>query len=144
MLSKRARRVTTIVSVVVVLVIIAILVGLGYLMYRPYEESVPGTVRLRDISIIVLAVETLVVVALLLIIAVLIGVFTVMVYDRVIPVLEQMNRAVGNAADTVQTVRGTTSFIGEKMVQPVIEVSSYASGVRRILKELRGLWPRRK
>jgi hypothetical protein len=81
---------------------------------------------------------------LLLVIAALMAVFTVMVYDRIIPVLEQMNRAVGNAADTVQSVRGTTTFIGEKMVQPVIEVSSYASGVRRILKGILDLWPGRK
>jgi lipopolysaccharide export LptBFGC system permease protein LptF len=105
---------------------------------------VPGTVRLRDISFIVIAVETLIGMVLLLIIAVLLAVIIVVIYDRVIPILEQMNRAIGNAADTVQTVRGTTAFIGEKMVNPVIKVSSYASGVRRILKGILDLWPRRK
>jgi hypothetical protein len=138
---------TTIVSVVVLLVVVGVLVGLGYLMYTSYdraEGAVPGTVRLRDISFIVIAVETLLVMILLLIIAVLLVVIVIVVYDRVIPILEQMNRAIGEAADTVQTVRGTTTFIGEKMVHPVIEVSSYASGVRRILKGFLDLWPRRK
>jgi hypothetical protein len=147
LLSKRARVTTTIVSVIVLLVVVGVLVGLGYLMYTSYDragDAVPGTVRLRDISFIVLAVETLVVMILLLIIVVLLVIMVIVVHDRVIPILEQMNRAIGEAADTVQTVRGTTSFIGEKMVNPVIEVSSYASGVRRILKGLLDLWPRDK
>ncbi len=147
LLSKRARVTTTIVSVVVLLVVVGVLVGLGYLMYTSYDragDAVPGTVRLRDISFIVIAVETLLVMILLLIIAVLLVVIVIVVYDRVIPILEQMNRAIGEAADTVQTVRGTTTFIGEKMVNPVIEVSSYASGLRRILKGFLDLWPGRK
>jgi hypothetical protein len=147
LLSKRARVTTAIVSAIVLLVVVAVLVGLGYLMYTSYDragDAVPGTVRLRDMSFIVLAVETLVVMILLLIITVLLAVIIVMAYDRVIPILEQINRAVGEAADTVQNVRGTTAFIGEKVVNPVIEVSSYASGVRRVLKGILDLWPGRK
>jgi hypothetical protein len=147
LLSKRARVTTTIVSVIVLLVVVAVLVGLGYLMYTSYDragDAVPGTVRLRDISLIVLAVETLVIMLLILIITVLLAVIIIVVYDRVIPILEEINRAIGEAADTVQTVRGTTTFIGEKMVNPVIEVSSYASGVRRILKGILDLWPGQK
>jgi len=147
LLSKRARVTTTIVSAIVLLVVVAVLVGLGYLMYTSYDragDAVPGTVRLRDMSFIVLAVETMVVMILLLIITVLLAVIIVMAYDRVIPILEQINRAVGEAADTVQNVRGTTAFIGEKVVNPVIEVSSYASGVRRVLKGILDLWPGRK
>lgn len=147
LLSKRARRTTTIVSVIVLLVVVAVLVGLGYLLYTSYDragDAVPATVRLRDISFIVLAAETLLVMILLLIIAVLLAVMIVMAYDRVIPILEQINRAVAEAADTVGTVRGTTTFIGEKVVNPVIEVSSYASGVQKILKGILDLWPGRK
>jgi hypothetical protein len=147
LLSKRARVTTTIVSIVVLLVVAAVLVGLGYLMWTSYDragDAVPGTVRLRDMSFILLAAETLVVMILLLIIVVLLVVFVIMVYDRVIPILEQINRAVGEAADTMQNVRGTAAFIGEKAVNPVIEVSSYVNGVRRILKDIRDLWPGRK
>jgi predicted PurR-regulated permease PerM len=147
LLSKRARVTTTIVSVIVLLVIVAALVGLGYLGYTSYDragDGVPGTVRLRDMSFIVLAVETLVIMILILIITVLLAVIIIVVYDRVIPILEEINRAISEGADAVQTVRGTTTFISEKMVNPVIEVSSYASGVRRILKGILDLWPRRK
>jgi hypothetical protein len=146
LVSKRARRTTTIVSAIVLLVVLAVLIGLGYLMYRSYDTAtgVAPTIRLRDISIIVLAVESLVVMILLTIIVVLLVVMVIVVYDRLIPILEQINRAINEAADTVQNVRGTTTFIGEKVVNPVIEASSYASGVRRILQGIADLWPRRK
>jgi len=147
LLSKRARVTTTIVSLIVLVVVVAALVGLGYLGYTSYDragDAVPGTVRLRDMSIIVMAIGAILGIILVLIIAILLAVIVVVVYDRVIPILEEINRAIGEAADTVQTVRGTTTFIGEKMVNPVIEVSSYASGVRRILKGIIDLWPGRK
>jgi len=146
LVSKRARRTTTIVSVIVLVVVLAALIGLGYLMYASYDtaEGVAPTVRLRDISIVVLAVETLLVMILILVITVLLAVLVIVIYDRVIPILEQINRAINEAADTVQNVRGTTAFIGEKVVNPVIEASSYASGVRRILQGILDLWPGRK
>lgn len=147
LLSKRGRVTTTIVSVIVLLVVIAALVGLGYLGYTSYDragDAVPGTVRVRDMSIIVMAIGGILGIGLMLIIAVLLVVIVVVVYDRVIPILEEINRAINEAADTVQTVRGTTTFIGEKMVNPVIEVSSYVSGVRKILKGIADLWPGRK
>ncbi len=81
---------------------------------------------------------------LVLIVIVLLVVMVILIYDRVIPILEQMNRAINSAADTVHTVRGTTAFVSEKVVTPVIEVSSYASGVMRILKGILDLWSGRK
>jgi hypothetical protein len=147
LLSKRGKVAATIVTVVVVLVVVGACVGLGWLGYTSYDragDAVPGTVRFRDMSFIVMAGGALLGIVLMLIIAVLLAVIVIVVYDRIVPILEQINRAIGEAADTVQNVRGTTTFLGEKMVKPVIEVSSYASGVRRILKGIADLWPGRK
>ena len=147
LLSKRGKVAAAIITAVVILVVVGACVGLGYLAYTSYDragDAVPGTVRLRDMSFIVMAGGAILGIILMLIIAVLLSVIVIVVYDRIVPILEQINRAVGEAADTVQNVRGTTAFIGEKMVNPVIEVSSYASGVRRILKGIADLWPGRK
>jgi hypothetical protein len=125
-----------------------VLVGIGYVMYKSYDwaaaSSTPGTVRVRDIAIIVMALETLLVMLLVLIIVVLVTVVIVLIYDRVIPVLEQLNRAINALADAVHTARGTTSFVSERLVHPVIEVSSYAAGVARIAREIADLWPWKK
>jgi hypothetical protein len=148
LVSKRTRRSTAIISAIVTLVVIAVLVGIGYVMFRSYDwaapGATPGTVRVRDIAIIVMALETLLVMLLVLIIVVLVVVVIVLIYDRVIPVLEQLNRAVNTAADAIHTARGTTAFVSEKLVSPVIEVSSYVAGVARIVREIAGLWPWRK
>jgi len=147
LLSKRGKVTAAIVAAVVILVVVGACVGLGYLGYTSYDragDAVPGTVRLRDMSFIVMAAGGILGIVLMLIIAILLAVIVIVVYDRIIPILEGINRAIGEAADTVQNVRGTTRFLGEKMVNPVIEVSSYASGVRRILKGIADLWPGRK
>jgi hypothetical protein len=132
----------------VTLVVIAVLVGIGYVMYKSYDwaaaGSTPGTVRVRDIAIVIMALETLLVMLLVLIIVVLVVVVIVLIYDRVIPVLEQLNRAINSVADAMHTARGTTAFVSEKLVNPVIEVSSYAAGVARIARELADLWPWKK
>jgi len=148
LVSKRTRRSTAIISAIVTLVVIAVLVGIGYVMYKSYDwaaaGSTPGTVRVRDIAIVIMALETLLVMLLVLIIVVLVVVVIVLIYDRVIPVLEQLNRAINSAADAMHTARGTTAFVSEKLVNPVIEVSSYAAGVARIARELADLWPWKK
>jgi hypothetical protein len=52
-----------------------------------------------------------------------------------------MNKTINTVVETAHTVRGTTSFVSEKVVTPFIQVSSYAAGVVRIAKEIAGLWP---
>lgn len=147
LVSQRTRRTTTIVTVIVTIVVLAILIGLGYLAYTSYDRAalrgdVAGTVRLRDIAFIVMALETLILMLLVLIVIVLLFVVVILIYDRVIPILEQMNKTINTVVETVHTVRGTTTFVGEKVVSPFIEVSSYAAGLARILKGVAGLWPR--
>lgn len=148
LVSKQTRKSTVIISAIVSLVVLAVLLGLGYLMYRSYDwaaaGATPATIRLRDIAFIVMALETLITMVLVLIIVVLLVVVIVLIYDRVIPILEQLNRAINSAADAVHTARGTTSFISEKVATPLIELSSYAAGVARIAREIADLWPWKK
>jgi hypothetical protein len=145
LVSKQTRKSTIIVSVIVTVVVLAVLIGLGYLMFKSYDWAAagvtPATVRLRDIAFVVLALETLVLMVLALIIVVLVVVVIVLIYDRVIPILEQLNRTMNTVADTVHNVRGTTTFVGDKIVSPFIEVSSYAAGAARIVKGILDLWP---
>ena len=147
-MSDRTRRTTAIVSAIVVIVVLAVLIALGYLMYTSYDRAaiqgvVPATVRLRDIAFVVMALETLVLMVLVLIAIVLLLVVVVLIYDRVIPILEQLNQSINTVGETLQNVRGTTTFVSERVVSPLIEASSYASGVARILKGVLDLWPKR-
>jgi uncharacterized membrane protein YjgN (DUF898 family) len=148
LVSDRTRRTTVIVSAIVAVVVLAVLIALGYLMYTSYDRAavrgiVPGTVRLRDMAFVVMALETLVLMVLVLIVIVLLLVVVVLIYDRVIPILEQLNKSMNTVSETLQNVRGTTTFVSERVVSPFIEASSYASGIARIVKGVLDLWPKR-
>lgn len=89
------------------------------------------TARIRDISIIVLAIATMVTTVLLAILLIELQNLTVLLRDQVIPILESLNRTAG-------TVRGTTTFVSDTVVRPMIAISSYASGVRATVHTLFG------
>lgn len=156
LISKRTRKTTAVISIIVVIVVLGLLIGLGYLMYTSYDRAamrntVPGTVRLRDMAFIVMAIESLAVILLAIIVVVLLFVVVILIHDKVIPILEQLNKSINNVVkasekiiETTHTVRGTTTFVSEKIVSPVIEVSSYAAGIARIIKGILDLVPRQK
>jgi cell division protein FtsL len=152
-LSRRQRRVYGIIGVLVALLIVALLVFLGYLMFMSYdwaaEGVVPATVRLRDIAFIVLGVESLVIMVLVIAVIILLIIVVVLIHEKLIPTIEQINksmnavsRSITEVSETVHTVRGTTTFVSNKVVTPFIELSSYATGAARIFKGILDLWPR--
>jgi len=81
---------------------------------------------IRDIAIIVLAVESLIVGVLLIILILQIRSLTQMLEEEVQPILE-------STRETVSTVRGTTVFISDTFVRPVISVAGYASAANRVI-----------
>jgi hypothetical protein len=113
--------------VIIVLVILGILGFAGYgLVTHPNLTAV-----LRDISIVVLALVTIVIGAFLAILIFQLQSLTALLRDEIKPILEAAN-------DTASTVRGTTTFISDAVVTPVITAASYASAVRQTIKTLAG------
>jgi len=83
-------------------------------------------VVIRDIAIIVLAVESLVVGALLIILILQIRSLTMMLQEEVQPILE-------STRETITTVRGTTVFLSDTFVRPLISAAGYASAANRVV-----------
>jgi hypothetical protein len=113
----------TIGIVVAVLVVLAIISAIGYGMV----SHPPLTAVLRDISIIVLALVTIVIGAFLAILIFQLQSLMALLRDEIKPILESAN-------DTANTVRGTTTFVSDAVVTPMITVASYASAVRQTIK----------
>ena len=88
-----------------------------------------GTVR--DLSIIILALESLVVGVLLGVLIVQVTRLIRMLRDEVMPILY-------STQETLGTVRGTTTFVSDRVVQPVVKLSSYSAGVRQAVHVLFG------
>jgi hypothetical protein len=85
----------------------------------------------RDLSIIILALESIVVGVLLGVLIVQVTKLIRMLRDEVMPILY-------STQETLNTMRGTTTFISDRVVQPVVKVSSYTAGMRQAISVLFG------
>ena len=88
-------------------------------------SSVVATIR--DFAIIFLAVETIVIGAILVVLIWEIRNLAKMLRQDIKPILQ-------SADETVRTVRGTTTFVSDNFVTPLVRVSGFASGVMEALR----------
>jgi hypothetical protein len=89
----------------------------------------PTVVLIRDIAIIVLAFESLVIGVLLILLIIQMRGLAKMLQEEVQPILE-------SARETATTVRGTTVFVSDTFVQPLIRAAGYASAANRVMSVL--------
>lgn len=120
------------VLIAVALVIIAVVVIVGLVIVAVRNPAHTETVR--DMAIIALAAESGLIGLGLLVLVVQVARLANMLEFEIKPILL-------NTADTVSTVRGTASFVSERMVSPIIKASGYVSGAARLVGALRGLAP---
>ena len=88
----------------------------------------------RDVAIIVLALESIVIGGLIAFLIIQIQRLMKMMREEIKPILESTN-------ETVSTVRGTTAFLSEHLVSPLVDVASFLSGVKRMSQVVTG-WPK--
>src|ERR1700682_6234481 len=85
----------------------------------------------RDVFIILLALESLIVVGLL--------VWLILELRGLTNLLKKEIRSIlSSAQETVSTVRGTTTFVSSNVVAPFIKVSAYVAGFKAIVDTLTG------
>ncbi len=84
------------------------------------------TETLRDVFIILMALESLVIGMALIILIVQIARLTNLLQNEIRPILQ-------STQETVSTLRGTTRFLSDNLVTPVVKVNSSMAAVRRIL-----------
>jgi hypothetical protein len=108
-------------------IFVVLLVTAVVLLLQP---SVP-TDRIRDVFIIFLALESLLIGIAVIILMVQVAALVNLLQNEVRPMLESTN-------ETINTLRGTTEFLSENLVEPVIQLNEYLASVQRVL-ELLGL-----
>jgi hypothetical protein len=98
----------------------------------------PGTTEtVRDLFIIVLALESLVIGTALVILIYQLIVLTRMLRDDVKPMIE-------STQETLNTVKGTATFVSQQVTTPAIAASGYITGIGRALSVMVALLPRRR
>ncbi len=120
---KGSRSTLWIIIAVVVIILILIIAGLVVLALSP--ETVVA--KVRDIFIIFMALETLLLGFVLIILVIQIARLTNLLQNEVKPILESTN-------ETVSTLRGTTTFLSDNLVQPVVKLNEYVAAIQEVGK----------
>lgn len=113
--------------------VVLILVLLGVAIYFLMQPTAP-TDKIRDVFIIVVALESLVIGVALIVLIVQLASLINLLQNEVRPILNATN-------ETVNSLRGTAEFLGENVVEPVIKLNGYLAGLKRML-ELLGIKPK--
>jgi len=87
----------------------------------------PGTdtARVRDIFIIFMALEFLLIGIVMIILIIQLARLTLLLQNEIKPILDSTN-------ETANTLRGTTTFLSEHLVEPVLKMNQYLAGLTRI------------
>jgi hypothetical protein len=113
--------------------LLVILIIVGVLLYHW-----DGLQQLRDLAIVFLAALFVVTVLLL---AAMVGIFlflTLLMKEKLIPVLEELNRTAGELTQTAQRVKGTTEFVSEQVATPIIGFAKNLARMRAMAKAATG------
>ena len=109
---------------------IVLLVLIGVAIYFLLQPATP-TDKIRDIFIILVALESFVIGVALIVLVVQLASLINLLQNEVKPILKA-------TTDTVNNLRGTAEFLGENVVEPVIKLNGYLAGLYRML-ELMGV-----
>ncbi len=113
--------------------IVFILILLGVAIFFLMQPATP-TDKIRDVFIIVVALESLVIGIALIVLIVQLASLINLLQNEVRPILNA-------TSETVNTLRGTVEFLGEEVIEPVMKLSGYLAGLKRML-ELMGIKPK--
>ena len=121
-----SRKTIYIVIAAVVVIVAALVAGIVVL-----ARSGPGvTGQVRDIFIIVMALESLVIGAALVILIVQLAILINLLQNEIHPIIHSTN-------ETVNTLRGTVTFLSDNLAEPVIKLNEYLAALRKLLDLLR-------
>jgi hypothetical protein len=114
-----------------ILVLGLIVVGISFGLYQLGGADQAPLERLRDITIIFLAFQLLLVTIILAGIAAGLVFLILVLKDQVIPLLTELT-------ETARRLRGTTEFMTEEAVKPIITAAGKAAKMRAMVRTVTG------
>ena len=112
--------------IIAVLVVLLILVLIGVSIYVLALPST-DTAKVRDIFIIFMAIESLLIGFALVILMIQLARLINLMQNEIKPILN-------STQDTLGHLRGTTVFLSENLVEPVIKLNEYMAGFTQLLQ----------
>lgn len=116
-----------------VLLLLVLIIGTVILAFWLAQTQAPTIAAIRDILIIVLALESCLFGIIVMLLLVMVIRLVNMLEFEIKPILEKTN-------ETISTLRGTTDFVSKNIVRPTIRARAHAAGVRQALKTFKTLF----
>lgn len=108
--------------IVLVLVLLVVIAGIVFLA----TQSPIVTQHVRDIFIILLALQMFVIGVALIVLIIQLATLTNLLQNEVKPILH-------STTDTVNTLKGTVKFLSDNMTEPVIKLNSSIASLNKLL-----------
>ena len=121
----RKQRQLVIGLVVGVVIVLALTITALIFLLSPGLTSAETVARIRDVFIIIMAFESLLIGAVLIILIVQLARLTNLLQNEIKPILDSTNQ-------TVSTLRGTSQFISDNLAEPVIKINEYAAALQKL------------
>lgn len=119
------QRKAAVIAVVIAAVVLAA-TGLGvWFLLQPTTD----TARIRDVFIIFLALQSVLMGVALIVLIIQVARLIVLLQNEIKPILDSTN-------ETVSSLRGTTIFLSDNLVEPVIKMNEYLAGVSQLIAVL--------
>lgn len=116
--------------IVAILIAVLLLVLIVVAAYFLLTAETSTTSKIRDVFIIFMALESLVIGAALFILMIQLAILINLLQNEIKPILHSTN-------DTVNTLRGTVTFLSNNLVEPVIKLNEYLAGLKRLIDLLK-------
>jgi hypothetical protein len=114
--------------IVLVLVLLVLLIAGGVFLLASAPEGT--TARVRDIFIIFMALESLVLGVGLIVLITQLATLINLLQNEIKPILDSTN-------ETVNHLRGTTQFLSNNLVEPVMKLNEYLAGLKKAIEIFR-------
>lgn len=107
---------------------LVVLLFMGWSVYMLLQPTTDAA-RIRDVFIIFMAVESLLIGLTLVILMVQMARLINLLQNEIKPILDSTN-------ETISTLRGTTEFLSTNLSEPIIKLNEYVAGLSQLLKLL--------
>lgn len=112
------------VLVIVVVVIIASIVAASVFLLR--SDNADLTEQLRDVFIIFMALESLIIGIALVVLIVQLSTLINLLQNEVRPIINSTN-------ETVNTIKGTARFVSDNLAEPVIKINQLIAMIKKLV-----------
>ena len=121
--SHSQKTILIIIAVTAILFIIGITIGVVYLA----KSDAQITSQVRDIFIIILVMESFLIGGALVILIIQLALLSNLLQNEIRPILS-------STKETIRTVKGTSQFISERAIRPIVSIGSILAGGRKLFE----------